>query len=89
MKYYLDHQPAKSRDFHILSGQLGPDSLGAVDLAGKLRARGVAARWDDVIRRPESERLATTDCACVPGRCPGPPRRAGRRRSPAHGCGWP
>ncbi|MGQ0594860.1 MAG: arginase [Gammaproteobacteria bacterium] len=38
--------------------RLGPDSLRAVDLAGALRARGVAARWDDVIRRPESERLA-------------------------------
>ncbi|MGH8588608.1 MAG: arginase [Gammaproteobacteria bacterium] len=38
--------------------RLGPDSLRAVDLAGTLRARGVAARWDDVIRRPESERLA-------------------------------
>lgn len=38
--------------------RLGPDSLRAVDLAGTLRARGVAARWDDVVRRPESERLA-------------------------------
>ncbi|MGH8569374.1 MAG: hypothetical protein ACREXU_15550, partial [Gammaproteobacteria bacterium] len=48
--------------------RLGPDSLRAVDLAGTLRARGVAARWDDVIRRPESGTLAN-DPLCLRDFC--------------------
>ncbi len=38
--------------------RLGPDALRALDLTGTLRTRGIPALWDEIVRRPESDRSA-------------------------------